>query len=246
MCNLLGWSNFGGHAKEKLTIMMIQEKVNGDGSGVYSIDENYLRYMIKSPKGIEGMEQAELMKMLDAPYALCHTRLATHGNLTTDNCHPFYNARHDLAFAHNGILRDYEHRAELASELQNDTDSEIVLAYMARGLSIGRTPVRALKDALAKVSGWGVFEIMLTNGDVLLYAERGELHYAKIGKGLVWATKAEQLYCLSGNGKLKIKELPQSTIVHVSKGKIAERHKDCLMRRWGVTVDMSEVLSCGL
>ena len=48
---------------------------------------------------------------------IIHFRLATHGSICTKNCHPFYDKKHEIWFAHNGILPISSH---------NDmTDSEI-------------------------------------------------------------------------------------------------------------------------
>lgn len=48
---------------------------------------------------------------------IIHFRLATHGSVCLENCHPFYDEAHDIWFAHNGVLDIESH--------DNMTDSEI-------------------------------------------------------------------------------------------------------------------------
>ena len=56
----------------------------------------------------------------DTP-AIIHFRLATHGSICRDNCHPFKDARSSISFAHNGVL---------SIEPVNDlTDSETAFRF---------------------------------------------------------------------------------------------------------------------
>lgn len=48
---------------------------------------------------------------------IIHFRLATHGSISTKNCHPFYDKDNDVWFAHNGVLPIESH--------DDMTDSEI-------------------------------------------------------------------------------------------------------------------------
>ncbi len=47
---------------------------------------------------------AELGKTDDKDEIIIHMRWATHGSVSAKNCHPFYDEKHDIWFAHNGVL----------------------------------------------------------------------------------------------------------------------------------------------
>lgn len=42
-------------------------------------------------------------RSIESP-CIIHFRLATHGSISTKNCHPFYDPETDIWFAHNGVL----------------------------------------------------------------------------------------------------------------------------------------------
>ena len=89
--------------------------INPDGIGVMS------------PRGVEkflGKKSAKkawryLRRLGDSriPHGI-HFRLATHGDVTRYNCHPFYAPNSDAIVMHNGILRL---TAELATTTRSDT-----------------------------------------------------------------------------------------------------------------------------
>ena len=58
-----------------------------------------------------------IQKRRKESHCIIHFRLATHGSISTKNCHPFYDKDNDVWFAHNGVLSIQSH--------SDMTDSEI-------------------------------------------------------------------------------------------------------------------------
>jgi len=59
----------------------------------------------------------EIQKRREEADLIIHFRLATHGSISKKNCHPFFDERHGIWFAHNGVLPIKSH--------DDMTDSEI-------------------------------------------------------------------------------------------------------------------------
>ena len=98
---------------------------------------------------------------------LMHFRLATHGSVRRGNCHPFYDKRTDVYFAHNGIvnIKPYKDR----------TDSETVFraVFYPYILNYGLHSWQ-LKEAVQRYSGYSRFAFM-QGDDVMLFGQYEEM-----------------------------------------------------------------------
>ena len=75
---------------------------NQDGYGIMYADNG----SVKANKGLDYSKLKSRLKTLENKEIILHLRMATHGTIKRDNCHPF-KITEDLWFAHNGILRDF-------------------------------------------------------------------------------------------------------------------------------------------
>lgn len=88
-----------------LTTLKKAMKANPDGFGIaYRNGENTRIYKTLSYDDfLYFFERAILTQSTSDPY-IVHCRIATHGEVTLQNCHPFADRKRNVAFFHNGTL----------------------------------------------------------------------------------------------------------------------------------------------
>jgi predicted glutamine amidotransferase len=93
-----------------------------------------------------------------------HFRIATHGTVNVNNCHPFMGEDADVAFAHNGVL-----------SIQNDkekdwTDSETAFRYLFEPLlKVVDIKSEQFERAVNTIIGSSKFAFIQKNGDVTTF-----------------------------------------------------------------------------
>jgi len=135
---------------------------------------------------------------LEGSAGIAHTRWATHGGVTEENCHPHTDTLRRIVVVHNGIIENMAPlKARLLSEgavFRSETDSEILAHliahyYMGRGAlgdsmvpEIAGDPVEAVRQALMRVRGtWGIAVMFLDHPDVIIAARNGSPLVVGIG-----------------------------------------------------------------
>ena len=117
-----------------------------------------------------------------ATTVLAHVRKATQGAVALANCHPFqrtWRGRHWL-FCHNGDLKDFAPRLDGGFRPTGATDSERAFCWLLQELeraAPGARPgepvawpavVEALATLVPRISRHGAFNLLLTDGHVLV------------------------------------------------------------------------------
>lgn len=107
--------------------------------------------------------------------ALSHTRWATHGGVTYENCHPHTTQDCEIICVQNGIVENFQ---ELRQELQakgyvftSETDTEVYPHLIQEYMELGF--VSACKKALSRLDGAFAFVVISKNEDILFAARRG-------------------------------------------------------------------------
>lgn len=120
-----------------------------------------------------------------------HTRWATHGGVTVDNCHPHRDAAERVAIVHNGIVDNVEAlRAELCKtgiSFRSETDSEVVSELIAQGLKEGLNLLDSVVAAMKRIEGTaGIVAIDREAPDCMVAARIGSPVVIGIGDGETW------------------------------------------------------------
>lgn len=107
--------------------------------------------------------------------AISHTRWATHGGVTYENCHPHTTEDCEIICVQNGIIENYQElKEELIAKGYNftsETDTEVYPHLIQEYKDLGFIP--ACKKALSRLEGAFAFVVMSKNEDVLFAARRG-------------------------------------------------------------------------
>src|SRR5881409_3287244 len=107
-----------------------------------------------------------------------HTRWATHGRPSDENAHPHTDCRGELVVVHNGILENYlEIKDRLQGEghaFRSETDTEVLAHLIEHHLKTTGRLERAVKAALAEVTGSYAIGVVATAApDRLIAAKQG-------------------------------------------------------------------------
>jgi glucosamine--fructose-6-phosphate aminotransferase (isomerizing) len=98
--------------------------------------------------------------------AVCHTRWATHGGVTSENAHPHTDCQGKIAIVHNGIIENYQEIKESLKarghKFKSQTDSEII-AHLIEELGMQLDFENACKKTFSLLKG--SFAILAVKND---------------------------------------------------------------------------------
>ena len=136
MCGIFGYTGSRNAPQEILRGLQRLEYRGYDSAGLAAIDGHSDTKLIKAVgRVVELRTIVDSLHLENYHTAIGHTRWATHGTVTKENCHP--HTSHDRRFfvVHNGIIENYaELRTMLREkgyEFYGETDTEVVAKLFA-------------------------------------------------------------------------------------------------------------------
>jgi glucosamine--fructose-6-phosphate aminotransferase (isomerizing) len=175
MCGIVGYVGTSEAWPIVLSALKRLEYRGYDSAGIATINRKRVR-VARQIGPISALEQT-VPDGLAGSIGIGHTRWATHGGVTVENCHPHTDAAETVALVHNGIIDNVEAlRAELLSEgyvFRGQTDSEVLAAHVGRELArSGATLVEAVRRVLSRIDGTAGLVVMSRNEPDKLVAAR--------------------------------------------------------------------------
>lgn len=243
MCGLFGWQwmrNPGKNKRVTLASALASDMVwRGKHSwGWYSPDDGG-----KHERGLGSMATVSIVKAVaKADTVIAHTRHATQGSVTVDNCHPFMLDR--LVGAHNGIVSNH---GQLNRVFKRDcaVDSQHIFKHLED------------QEPLHSIEAYGAISYQWHHkpDEVLLGRfNGGELAIGKTRHGIIWASTEDAVVqaCWGANIQCTLYEIEQGVVYAVRNGKlwrevmpleIAKPTWSCDWRNGGSSADLDAMES---
>lgn len=159
MCGIVGYKGKRNVKEVLLNGLETLEYRGYDSAGMAVLDNNKIR-IVKSVGKIENLrEKAKRYDFDKATCGIAHTRWATHGIVSEENCHPHKVGR--VVLIHNGIIENYKEIEELVKkyEFKSETDTERVCALIDSYYN-GDNELEAIEKAIEHVKGSYALGIM--------------------------------------------------------------------------------------
>lgn len=147
-------------------------EANPDGCGMAYLTDDGIEIETTMDFDVfyEGYEQA-LREYPDSPF-LIHFRIATHGSVNEDNCHPFFIESHEeemlRVFMHNGTIAPL---ADKCSKTSGASDTVVFGLEILEHLPMGWDDNPAIKKLIEHYIGWSKIVVMDEFGAVTIFNE---------------------------------------------------------------------------
>ncbi|MBQ7173357.1 MAG: glutamine--fructose-6-phosphate transaminase (isomerizing) [Clostridia bacterium] len=193
MCGIIGYTGEGNAVPKMTKGLTVLEYRGYDSVGIAAETEDAIE-VVKCKGRITSLEEKlEKHPIEGAHCAIGHTRWATHGGPSDVNAHP--HKAGNVVLVHNGIIENYK---ELKDELSktgtpflSETDTEVAAATLNACYRPGSDPVKAIREATAKMKGSYAFGILFVDLP-------GEIYAIRQGSPLILA-KGEDGYYLASD-----------------------------------------------
>ncbi|MDD5376739.1 MAG: glutamine--fructose-6-phosphate transaminase (isomerizing) [Candidatus Gracilibacteria bacterium] len=193
MCGIFGFTGKQDAAPLLLKGLSRLEYRGYDSAGICVVNGNNNFYIGKAVgKVMELRNRTEGVDLAGYTTGIGHTRWATHGGVTTNNCHPHTSSDGRFAVVHNGIIENY---SELRTMLQNEgyifygeTDTEVAAKLFEH--LFDEDDFETLKKLTTVIEG----------AYALVFIDRenpNRLFGAKLGSPLVIGIKGDSCYVSS-------------------------------------------------
>ena len=186
-----------------------------DSAGLTILNSDGLQ-TIKSVGKVSELEHL-VSPNLTGSSGVAHTRWATHGKPSFENCHPLVLWDDSLSLVHNGIIENYKSikdNLKYKDKIKGDTDSEVLLYLIYEKYEQSQNLLLSVRESCSLVDG--AFAIVILG-------ENGQMICARKGSPMVIGYDKDGLYL--GSDSLAISEycdkiiyVPDSSICDLTNG----------------------------
>ena len=192
MCGIVGYVGSKQIGSRLIEGLKRLEYRGYDSSGLSIIEKKQIQHTKRIGR-VKSLEAALPKNYLKALTGICHTRWATHGDVTEKNAHPHISSDQYFALVHNGVIENYlQIKKYLESKkytFASDTDSEAIVNLIAYHYE--KEPVttdsnrflESVRKALLHLEGtFGIAVISKNYPSEMICARRGSPLIIGVGK----------------------------------------------------------------
>ena len=174
MCGIVGIASENDCVKGIIAGLYSLEYRGYDSSGIATLNDNLFASK-KSIGKISRLENAITKDKISGNLGIGHTRWATHGKPTLNNCHPFI--KNNCALVHNGIIENFEELVKTFALnetcIKSETDSEIIAEICDKLLNEFNNPIDVIKKISQNIQGTFSFAFLIKGSDSIYATRRG-------------------------------------------------------------------------
>lgn len=129
MCGIYGYLGKKNAIKKSIEGLHKLEYRGYDSAGIAYV-RNKKIVIEKSLGNVQNLKELLNFK-IKSNLAIAHTRWATHGKISLENCHP--HSSENFVLVHNGIIENYDIlKKDIDEQLNSQTDSEIIVKIVEK------------------------------------------------------------------------------------------------------------------
>jgi glucosamine--fructose-6-phosphate aminotransferase (isomerizing) len=130
---------------------------------------------------------------------LGHTRWATHGGVSVENCHPHTATSGEFSLVHNGIVENYQDLKQKtgADTYASETDTEVIVKLLEIALEQTNSRCQALWKVLDQLGGRNTIVVLFADGELLGVRQGSPLVLGKSDKGYFLGSDVLSFSCHS-------------------------------------------------
>lgn len=156
MCGIVGFTGRQDATPIILEGLTKLEYRGYDSAGVAIENSGGIR-IVKTKGRLAALEQKLEQSPVSGLCGIGHTRWATHGAPSDVNAHPHFNAAHNIAVVHNGIIENYlsirEELTRAGVEFLSETDTEVLAHLVDHYFAKSGDLADAVAKTMARVEG---------------------------------------------------------------------------------------------
>lgn len=156
MCGIVGFTGRQDATPIILEGLTKLEYRGYDSAGVAIENSGGIR-IVKTKGRLAALEQKLEQSPVSGLCGIGHTRWATHGAPSDVNAHPHFNAAHNIAVVHNGIIENYlsirEELTRAGVEFLSETDTEVLAHLVDHYFDKSGDLADAVAKTMARVEG---------------------------------------------------------------------------------------------
>ena len=223
MCGIVGYIGKNYSRSIVLDGLSRLEYRGYDSAGFVCLNpiDNRLAYQ-RSVGPLHNLVNALHEHPVDGHIGVGYTRWATHGSISQENIHPYFDCHKTLSVVHNGIIENHhELRKQLAAAghtFHSKADSEIIAHLFEAFLGSNKTVKQAVVDLVNRLEGaYAFISIMQEQPDLMVVARKRAPMCIGIGDNEMFV--ASDVLAFADKTK-KILFLPEGSFALIHKNKI--------------------------